>query len=168
MMSNSFRIFKNIFTINMLLTVVVGYSQPALPQRSLTIAATQNLDFGKFYDSGSGGTISVSWQGIRTTTGGIVAPASSIVFPALIELKLCQGRSITITYPPTTTLYGSRGGSIILDVGPTEKGGNGAIFATEKNCNFITILRVGGTLHIPVNTTTGDYTGNFEITFEQQ
>jgi hypothetical protein len=65
-------------------------------------------------------------------------------------------------------LYGSGGGSITLDVGPTEKGGNGAIFATEKNCNFITVLRVGGTLHIPVNTTTGDYTGNFEVSFEQQ
>ena len=152
----------------MLLTVVVGYSQPALPQRSLTIAATQSLDFGKFYDSGGGGTISVGYQGIRSTTGGIVAPASSIVTPALIELKLCQGRSITITYPPTTTLYGSRGGSIILDVGPTEKGGNGAIFPTEKNCNFITVLRVGGTLHIPVNTTSGNYTGNFEVSFEQQ
>jgi len=167
-MANYFRIFKNIFTISMLLIVVVGYAQPVLPQRSLTIAATQHLDFGKFYDSGSGGTISVSWQGVRTTTGGIVGPASSIVSPALIELKLCQGRSITITYPPTATLYGSRGGSVTLDVGPTEKGGNGAIFPTEKNCNFITVLRVGGTLHIPTNTITGNYTGNFEISFDQQ
>ena len=55
-----------------------------------------------------------------------------------------------------------------MKIGPTQKGGNGAIFATENNCNFITILRVGGKLIIPPNTNAGVFTGEFEIYFEQQ
>jgi hypothetical protein len=56
----------------------------------------------------------------------------------------------------------------VLDVGPTEKGLNGAVFAVNNNCNFITKLRVGGTLHIPENSTAGSFTGSFEISFNQQ
>lgn len=144
------------------------FSQPALPQRSITLNPTQNLFFGKFYDKGNGGSISVDWQGNRTTTGDTVAVPSSYGAPALFDIKLCQGRNVTITYVPTVILTGSNGGSFTLDVGPTEKGENGAVFATENNCNFITILRVGGTLHIPAGSPPGDLSGSFEISFDQQ
>lgn len=144
------------------------FAQPLLPERTLTVGVTQGLYFGKFYDLGTGGTVSVDWQGIRNTTGGIIATPSSVVRPAIFEIKLCQGRNVTITYAPTTTLTGSNGGVFQLDLGPTEKGGSGAIFPIENNCNFITILRVGGTLHIPGNSPPGFYTGSFEISFDQQ
>jgi len=160
------RIIENLVII--ILCSLSGYAQPTLPQREITLYAAQELNFGKFYDAGTGGTITVDWQGTRTTTGGIVGTTSSIVRPAIFEVKLCQGRNITITYPTTTILEGSRGGSIVLNVGPTEKGVNGAIFATDKNCDFITLLRVGGTLNIPANTPVGDYTGTLEISFDQQ
>tara|TARA_B110000046_G_scaffold185956_2_gene230759 strand:- start:30 stop:542 length:513 start_codon:yes stop_codon:yes gene_type:complete len=146
-----------------------AYTQPVLPQRTITLNPSQALSFGTFCDnSGVGGTISIDWQGIRTTTGGIVALPSSPGLPAIFDVKLCQGRNIKITYPQTSTLTNSAGQSLILDIGPTEKGGNGAIFSTEKNCNFITILRVGATLHIPPNTIIGKYKGSFTVSFDQQ
>jgi len=166
--SNRFYI-KLLFSITILfLYTGVSFAQPGLPDRSLTVSATQPIYFGKFYDLGTGGTVSVDWQGIRTTTGGIIAVPSSVARPALFEIKLCQGRNVTITFAPTTTLTGSNGGSFVLDIGPTEKGVNGALFAIENNCNFITILRVGGTLHIPGNSPPGSYTGSFDVSFDQQ
>lgn len=160
---------KLLFSITILfLYTGVSFAQPGLPDRSLTVSATQPIYFGKFYDLGTGGTVSVDWQGIRTTTGGIIAVPSSVARPALFEIKLCQGRNVTITFAPTTTLTGSNGGSFVLDIGPTEKGVNGALFAIENNCNFITILRVGGTLHIPGNSPPGSYTGSFDVSFDQQ
>lgn len=164
---------KNLYIKKILFLIIVFfynfiYTQPALPQRSITLDATQALSFGKFYNKGSGGTISVSWQGIRSTTGDIVAMPSSQGLPAIYAVKLCQGRNIRITYPTTSTLINSDGNSLILDIGPTERGVSGAVFASEQNCNFITILRVGATLHIPPNTPIGDYTGGFAISFDQQ
>jgi hypothetical protein len=147
----------------------ISSAQPTVPQRVITVNPTQDLDFGLFFDnSGAGGSITVDWQGNRTTTGDIVGLPSYPGNPALFEVKLCQGRNVTITYVPTVILTASNGGTLSLDVGPTEKGENGAIFAVENNCNFITILRVGGTLHIPPNTTRGVFTGTFEMSFDQQ
>jgi hypothetical protein len=160
--------YIKLITILLVLYAQFCWAQPSLPQRSITLNPTQELFFGKFYDKGNGGSISVDWQGNRTTSGDTVAVPSSFGTPALFDIKLCQGRSVTITYQPTVILEGSNGGSFNLDIGPTEKGQNGATFATENNCNFITILRVGGTLHIPAGSKSGLITGSFEISFDQQ
>lgn len=158
-----------LLTLILFFYVEVSSAQPALPQRTLSVLPTQKLDFGLFLDAnGSGGSISIDWRGNRTTTGSIVALKSYPGKPALYEIKLCQGRNVIITYDPSTTLDEINGKSLKLDIGPTEKGGNGAVFATDKNCNFITVLRVGGTLHIPPNSTVGTYTGDFEVSFDQQ
>jgi hypothetical protein len=168
--TNSNRFYAKLLfsVIILLLCTGISFAQPTLPERTLTVAATQGLYFGKFYDLGTGGSVSIDWQGIRTTTGGIVAAPNSIARPALFEVRLCQGRNVTITYAPTTTLAGSNGGEFILNIGPTEKGINGALFPIENNCNFVTVLRVGGTLTIPGNSPPGFYSGSFEISFDQQ
>jgi hypothetical protein len=159
---------ENILLFLLFFWICKCYSQPSLPQRSVTVTATQGISFGKFYDIGSGGDVIVDWQGYRTVTGGIVAPPSAVVRPALFDIKLCHGRNILITYSNPNFLTGSNGGSIQLNIGPTEKGENGAVFAIENNCNFITILRVGGTLNILPNTPPGNFTGNFNISFDQE
>lgn len=146
------------------------YAQPALPQRSITVNSTQSLSFGTFaVTGGTGGTVSVGWDGNRTRTGDIALLAMApMAQPSIFEIKLCQGRNVSIQYPPTTTLTGDGGGTITLNIGPTEQGTNGAIFSTNNNCNFITTLRVGGTLQIPVAAIPGYYTGSFTITFNQE
>jgi hypothetical protein len=160
--------YENILIFLLFICIGQCYSQPNLPQRSVTVTASQGIYFGKFYDTGTGGDVIVDWQGIRTVTGGIVAPPSSIVKPAIFEIKLCQGRNITISYSNSIPLTGDNGGIIQMDIGPTQKGNNGTTFAIENNCNFITILRVGGTLHILPNTPPGKFVGSFFITFDQE
>lgn len=145
-------------------------TQPLLPQRTITVTPTQAIHFGAFCVTGpAGGTVTVGFDGIRSSTGSVallaVSPAAQ---PAIFEIKLCQGRSIVISFDATTILTGSNGGSLILEIGPTEKGSNNARFLTNSDCNFITPLRVGGTLHIPGNAISGTYTGSFSITFNQE
>lgn len=144
--------------------------QPPLPQRTLTVSATQPLHFGTFALAGpGGGTVTVGYDGTRSSTGQIFLSAKTpSAQPAIFDIKLCQGRNVTITFSPTTVLTGSNGGSLLLALGPTEKGTNGASFTVNNNCDFITILRVGGTLNIPGNSPPGIYSGSFEITFEQE
>ena len=166
---NKYHIYIKLSYLFILFFSGVAFTQPVLPQRTITIFASQPIDFGLFYDSnGSGGTISLNPEGIRTVTGGIKTLPSFPGRPALFEIKLCQGRTVTINYPTETILIGTNKAEIKMKIGPTNKGENGVIFATENNCNFITILRVGGTLTIPPNTKKGVFSGDFEISFDQQ
>jgi hypothetical protein len=163
--------------LRLLFTVVVfcfcstvTFSQPPLPQRSLTVLPTQSIHFGTLCSTGgAGGTVILGFDGSRTSTGDIlllaIAPASQ---PAIFEVKLCQGRNIIITFSPTATLTNGTGGSLLLHIGPTDKGISGAYFPTNADCNFITTLRVGGTLDIPAIVPTGVYTGTFNIIFNQE
>jgi hypothetical protein len=159
-----------ILTIFLIVYANTIYAQPDLPQRTLTVTATQAIHFGTFcITGGAGGTVTVGYDGSRISTGDVLLlSAVPTAQPAIFEIKLCQGRNVIITFSATTTLTGSNGGSLTLDIGPTEKGISGASFTTNSDCNFITPLRVGGTLHVPGTAIPGTYTGDFEITFNQE
>lgn len=156
------------------LFTVSALSQPGLPSRTVTVHSTQAINFGSFClvnNGSSGGTVTVDWMGNRTATGQVMllnsGPAPQA---AIFEINLCQGRLVVITYPVSTILSGNNGGSVKLNIGPTEKGVSGSAFQVNTECSFITQLRVGGTLVIGSNTANpgGDYSGNFSITFNQQ
>lgn len=145
------------------------FAQPNLPQRSLTVTATQAIHFGTLCVGATGGETTVSWDGSRSSTGDVVLLAMApLAQPAIFEVKLCQGRNVIITFSPTTLLTNGTGGTLTLNIGPTEQGGNNASFATNNDCDFITPLRVGGTLIIPGSSPPGTYSGSFDITFNQE
>lgn len=172
-------ICKIIVMTSILMTVQISAvhracAQPELPARSVTVNASQPINFGTFCLTtlgGSGGTITVDWQGNRTSTGDIVLLSNApVAQPAVFDIQLCQGRNVMITYSAIANLNGSNGGSLTLDIGPTEKGGNGSSFPVDNNCDFITQLRVGGTLTVSGYSANpgGNYSGNFSITFTQE
>ncbi len=148
----------------------ISYSQPKLPPRTMTVTAAQAIHFGTLcLTGGSGGTVKVGFDGSRNSTGGIaLLSMPPTAQPAIFDIKLCSGRISNITYSATTVLTGNNGGTLTLDIGPTEKGISGSSFITNNDCNFITQLRVCGTLHIPDNAIPGTYSGNFDITFNQE
>jgi len=154
----------------LLFCVGYSYAQPSLPTRSIEVNATQSLQFGTFVvTGGAGGSVLVGWDGSRTATGSIaVLGGAPYAQPAIFEVKLLQGRNVHLDFSPTSTLTGSNGGSLTLNIGPTEKGINGAYFPTNNNRDFTTLLRVGGTLDIPGAAIPGTYTGTFFITFNQE
>jgi hypothetical protein len=157
------------FTTVLFFTVSSSFAQPVLPPRTITVTATQPLYFGTICVNGLGGTVTVGYDGSRTSTGNVILlPTAPTSTPAIFEIKLCQGRNVNISFDAFTMLTGDNGGSLKLEIGPTEKGINGASFSTNSDCNFITPLRVGGTLHILDLAIPGIYTGSFEITFNQE
>ena len=89
----SYRLFLRLLLLTAIVCfcINVSYAQPGLPQRTITVQPTQAIDFGTFYVI-SEGTITVDWQGIVATTGGVVPLSSSTAHPAIFDIKLCQGR----------------------------------------------------------------------------
>jgi hypothetical protein len=165
-------LFFKVLMVSMFFFFYTGssYAQPGLPPRIITVTPTQGIHFGTFcLTGGAGGTVTVGYDGSRTSSGSIaLLPMTPTAQPAIFDIRLCQGRNVSITFDATTILTGSNGGSLTLDIGPTEKGPNGASFTVNNDCNFITPLRVGGTLHIPGTAVQGTYTGTFSITFNQE
>jgi hypothetical protein len=165
---NSFKLLQLLLlTVFLCTNIIIAQSPPPLPQREITVLPTQPIDFGVFVVSGAG-TIEVDYQGIVTTTGGVISINTTSVTPAIFEIKLCQGRSVTIDYDEYVWLDGSNGGQLKLIIGPTERGVSGVEFPVDFNCDFITVLRVGGKLDVPANAVPGVYTGSFPMTFTQE
>jgi hypothetical protein len=155
---------------SLVLFVSYSYGQPSLPPRSIEVNATQSLQFGTFaLTGGAGGNVLVGYDGSRTASGSVallaVAPYAQ---PAIFEVKLLQGRNININFSAITNLIGSDGGTLTLNIGPTDKGISAADFPTNNSRDFTTLLRVGGTLDIPSGAIPGFYTGTFFITFNQE
>ena len=165
------RILKLLFITTVLsFCVNVSFAQfaPGLPQRTLTVTPTQTINFGTFcLTGGSGGTITVRWNNIVTTTGGIVSLFSGReAQPAIYAIKLCQGRRVKISFKPT--LLSCNGVALTLQSGSSEYGTNSEIFTTNKDCDFVNTVRVGGTLTVPGNTPPGIYVGEIEIVLNQE
>ena len=166
---------RKIYIVIILLFAVVykGYSQPDLPQRSATVTVTQMLDFGALtIDAGSsGGTATVDYNGVRTKSGSVLLLSMGpTAQQAIYEFKLCPGRVVTLTYPPTVTLTGNNGGSLLLHLENTSLGPSGTIFYSNQGCDDIQHISQGGTIDVGTlsSNPTGTYTGSFAITFVQQ
>lgn len=138
--------------------------------QTITASQVEAINFGTYYVNGnSGGTVSIAWDGTRSSTGNIVLlNIPPIAQPAIFEIKLAEGNEVSFNYAPTGILTGSNGGSLTFDIGPTEKGVNGSTFSVNNSTNFFIPFKVGGTLHIPSNAIQGTYSGNFDITFNQE
>lgn len=146
---------------------------PQPPQRTATVTATQSLEFGDLtiLPGSAGGTVSVDYTGSRSASGSVILlNLGSAVRPAIFEYKLCPGRLVAVSYPASVTLNGSAGGTLTLNIGPTSVGVSGDTFVSNKGCDEIHQIAVGGTLLVGSMAANprGYYTGTFQLTFIQQ
>jgi len=163
------------FTAIQLCLISISFAQPQLPQHTITVQATQPLDFGAFcLSGGSSGTVTVGYDGSRTSTGAIaLLPIAPYPQPAIFEIKLCQGRNVSVSFS-SAPLLGNNGGSLSLALGSARVDGNntpiedGSSFEVSGDCNFVTILRVGGTITVDSSDPPGEYSTEISITFIQE
>ena len=165
------RLLKLLFITTVLsFCVNVSFAQPEVPLRAITPSAIQPICFGTFCLPGSvGGTISVGCTNSvkPIATGGIVSLFEGRdAQPAIYAIKLCQGRRVKITFKETYLTC--NGVSLKLLSGPSEYESSNEYFTTNRDCDFVNLVRVGGTLIVPNSTPPGIYVGEIEIALNQE
>lgn len=126
------------------------------------IAETQQLNFGTILADAFGGTVTVTYKGVRSSNGPILLGATSLpgIFTSNTGAFNCSNKS------PTVTLVG----------GNLDRVGGGTTPLTLQNLQFSTkaaspsnqyntgTFYVGGDLVIPASPQDGVYSGNYSIT----
>lgn len=131
---------------------------------TVTVSTLQNLNFGTFVlGNGSGTSVIISSEGLRSWTGDIVLISSSFS-AALYAVKSIPGTLITISNGTDALLYGSNGGSMTMHIGDSYPL---SPFITTSDEATVTI---GGTLTVGASGANppGIYGGSFSVTFIQQ
>lgn len=152
-------------TILLIMSYMPVFAQEKPPKPiSVTVSASQQLNFGTFIQNGSSGTVDVSPQGVRSKTGSIILINSSNISPALIDVVAVPGTLITITNGSDASLTSSEGSIITLHIGDSDPGPS--FIATGTS----TPVRIGGTLNVGSisENPAGAYSGSFSVTFIQQ
>lgn len=138
---------------------------PFPPPKQIQVFNVRGIDFGTFYPSASGGSVTVDPTGTRSASG-VVLVGGALGEAAIFDVMLLPGRLVSISYGPDATLLGSSGGSMTLQVGPSDKGNS---FVTSGGHPFRNQVNVGGTLQVGnlAANPPGSYQGTFVVTFHQ-
>ena len=135
---------------------------------SISVYTIQNMSFGAFSPGSTGGTISISTGGVRSSTGSVVPLNMGMqYFQANFEIEAPVGSIISFLNGPDATLTGSNGGSMSLHVSASYPL---APFSTSVIPPGRTLISFGGTLTVgnSLSTLPGKYTGTFSIIFNQE
>ncbi len=139
-----------------------------MPPRPVAVSFIQNLSFGAFSLSLSGGTVTVNASGMRYETGGVILVNMGFqYFPAIFGLQGNPGTIVHLLNGPDATLTGSNGGSMTLHLGDAYPGDPIILNAAYPG---IMQIRVGGTLlvgSLQANPP-GYYAGTFSLMFIQE
>ena len=153
-----------------LLFLCLGLSAQQPPPRPISVSFNPalGLRFGAFYQSASGGTVTVSGSGVRTATGSIVLADGGYVYgPASFDIVAAPGTLISILNGPDANLTGSSGGFMSMHVGSSYPA---SPFVTTAAPPAYTTVTIGGVLTVgsPVANPSGAYNGSFYVTFIQE
>ncbi len=146
---------------------IFAQGTPFPPPRELKVYSIQGLNFGNFYTGVTGGTITISPSGMRTSSGNVIL-AGGYAQQAIYEVELLPGRQIHIILGQQATLTRIGGsGQLTMTIGPSDKGTG---FITSAPHPFLTPVQIGAILHvgsIQANPS-GQYQGVFSVTFVQE
>lgn len=127
-------------------------------QNPVTITIIQDVNFGAFAVSGSGGTITVSSEGVRSATGGVVLLGNDY-HGGLFREEAPIGSYLNLTSGTPATLNGSNGGQMNVELNETYPAFPFNTIAPFHDFQFGAVLTVGPAGETPP----GVYNGSFEI-----
>ncbi len=142
---------------------------PFPPPNRLQVYSAQELSFGSFYTGSSGGSVTISPQGVRDVSGTVIGLSSFSFSPAVFDVRLIQGRIVHISFPVSASLNRVGGGESMTITNFTSDKQNDS-FVTTASHPFVNAVRVGATLMVGAENQNpaGDYVGSFSVTFIQE
>jgi Domain of unknown function (DUF4402) len=163
--------FLKLFLLSMFsLPTICSAQQEAVKTTAYTL---QHLSFGAFFQFGSGGKVTVSCDGNRTSEGGIIlSNQAGTFYPAIFEIAGPINSTINILNGGDITLSGYRGGTILLHLEASNPASPFVLLkplAARKDIG-VEYVNLGGTLTIGSSQSSppGDYNGAFTVTFIQE
>ena len=146
--------------------LVYFLSNPGIAAAQIsTVNTMQHLSFGAFTTGADGGTITISNEGIRSTTGTVKELGFNTSFAnAIFEVFAEFDSPINIAIQDNITLQGSNGGYMSLKIGSSNKTDH---FITDVGPDIPTQITIGGMLTVGNMSANpaGIYSGEFQITF---
>ena len=137
-----------------------GAKASVITIKPLSILQLEDLDFGTFAATASGGTVVIEpVDGGRSTTGGVVANGGSPRAAQFLTYATA-GSVLLVTRGPLSVLTREGGGATMAVTALTLNGPT----ARVVNPAGVLDLRVGGTLAVGPNQLDGIYTGSFTVT----
>jgi hypothetical protein len=152
----------------LLITCSTLLSQEKPPRPIIVAVTAQGLSFGAFTQGATGGTVTVSATGVRSSSGDVILLGMGYTFtPALFEVTGNPGTLVSLLNGLDVNLPGSNGGSMTLHLDASNPISPFIINAVPP---AITQVTVGGTLTVgsPASNPPGIYGGTFNITFIQE
>lgn len=160
--------YQPILLVLFLCTFAARAQEPPPHPIAIFVNPAQGLIFGAFFQGVSGGTVILTPNGSRSSTGSTVLANLGHPFsPAIFEVQANPGTIISILNGPDVTLTGSNGGFLTLHIGASLPASPFIATATPP---ARTQVRIGGTLTVgsAAANPSGDYSGIFTITFIQE
>jgi len=150
--------------------VLNGRAQEKPPRPiTITVSTVQHLNFGTIIPtSNAGGSVIVDYSNTATATGDILLLHSFDCKSALFTVDAEPGVLITISYPNTNPKLTKSGFYLQMHLGtPHVYSEFGFQYITKTQ---FTDVYIGGTLDVGSLTAnpSGDYSGTFDVTFNQQ
>ena len=146
------------------------YSQPRPPRPAvITVNHSQPLAFGAFIPGVSGGTVTVTPDGsARIATGTVILINLGFIYtPAMFYVRANPGTVISLLIGPPSTLTGSNGGTLSLQLDGTFPA---SPFVITVPFQQQTTVLLGGTLTVGTiaSNPPGSYSGTVDVTFVQE
>lgn len=174
--------FTHYMTLALGAVLVMGLSQNASAQASasksangsamivtaIAISKVQDLSFGVIVSDATGGTVTVSEDGTRSTSGPVLLTQSmtgSTVQQAKFTVTGATDYVYTITLPTsavTLTGTGTTPPTMTVDTFTSDPSGTGTLTLGTST------LEVGAKLHVGAAQAAGAYTGTFSVTVAYQ
>lgn len=128
---------------------------------TINISTRNGLLFGDIASSSVAGSVILSTNGSRTTTGGATVNSSGSGSPATLDISGDANASFSITLPVSITLSDGSSNSMVVDNFTSSPSPAGVLDSSGKQSLF-----VGATLNVSSNQPFGSYSGLMSVTVD--
>ncbi len=131
-------------------------------RQNMVLTEVQQLNFGN-YEGATGGTITVDTNGVRTSSGPILAGGTvrAGIYEVSSTIAGCEVYPVRIRYRGNPTLTGA-GTAMPIN---TFTSNPPSLFTISPLANVPTTVYVGGNLDSGAAQTSGPYTGTYRVRF---